>query len=232
MAPVRHTTTPLENTFESRTRPRFPGDWRAEPAVLRGDALVIAGHEVMCRWETDYMRMLADIATRNGGHILELGFGLGLSCGFILGCPAVQTHTVIEAHPDVLALAHELYPEPIRQGRLRVLSGFWEDVVSSLPSGHFDGILFDTYPLSEEHIDRNHFWFFGDAHRLLRTGGVFTYYSDEEGHPERGPFAEEHLRHLRTAGFSNIDHKMCAVAPPPDCMYWNKTTLVAPVVVK
>lgn len=65
--------------------------------------------------------------------------------------------------------------------KIKLLEGFWEDIMPQLPDESFDGILFDIYPLDLEqsYVNKDHAWFFGDAYRLLKKKGVFTYYSNE-----------------------------------------------------
>jgi guanidinoacetate N-methyltransferase len=197
--------------------------WRDAPARFDEHTLTIQGHPVMEDWEDGYMRMLADIAATPGGVVLEVGFGMGISARYIQK-KNVARHLLIEANADVyerLEAFAEAYPT------VEPLAGFWEDVTPSLPDGCLDGILFDTYPLSEREIHRNHFPFFPEAHRLLKPGGVLTYYSDEID-----TYSEAHLRALNDAGFTHIRKKLCAVTPPEGCGYWRSRTLLAPIVRK
>ena len=69
------------------TRPEFPRntqEWTQSPAIFTKDSLVIHNHHVMETWEAGYMETLAEIVTQNGGNVLEIGFGLGISSNFIL----------------------------------------------------------------------------------------------------------------------------------------------------
>jgi guanidinoacetate N-methyltransferase len=198
--------------------------WRNSPAVFSSHELTIQGHPVMEDWEDEYMKLLASIATSNGGAILEVGYGMGISTRYIQE-HIIKEHTIIEANQDVFeklvtyanTSAHTIVP----------MLGFWEEVVTSLPNESFDGILFDTYPLTEEDIHVNHFSFFKEAYRLLKPGGILTYYSDEII-----DFSLVHLELLQEAGFRDINKQLCSITPPPDCKYWKSATIVAPIVRK
>lgn len=221
--------TELPETVASRTTIGFPGraEWCASDAVYTDDTLRIAGHPVMEAWETSYMHRLARIVTGGGGRILEVGYGMGISASAVLSHPEVTSYTVIDCHPDVAARALDRLRSDIAAGRASVIVGFWEDVTAKLRSESFDGILFDTYPLTVEEVHRNHFPFFPEAHRLLRPGGVLTYYSDEET-----GFSEQHLQALHDAGFHEPSMEVCRLDTPPECEYWRAETMIAPIVRK
>jgi len=203
-------------------------DWAKAGAVYDEHTLRIAGHPVMEDWEINYMEKLAEIATSGGGNVLELGYGMGLSAKAIQS-QNIKSHYVIECHPDVVAQCVKNFHYAISSNRLHVLSGFWQDITPFLKDGTFDGILFDTYPMSEEEIHSNHFWFFSEAYRLLKPGGVFTYYSDEATN-----FSDHHLAKLKSAGFKekNIRFEVCDVNPPKDCEYWQEKTMIVPIITK
>lgn len=200
--------------------------WKTAGASFTEHELKILGEPVMEDWETPYMKELSDIACRNGGVILELGFGMGISADFIQK-NAISKHIIIEANHDVAEKAREF-------GRMathdvEVLEGFWEEVIDRIPDESIDGILFDTYPLSDKELYQNHFFFFPYAYKKLKKGGILTYYSDEEK-----DFGEVHLRKLTEAGFEpeKIGRKVVAVDTPPECEYWKAGTFLAPIVVK
>lgn len=198
--------------------------WRDASATFTDHTLTIQGHPVMEDWEEGYMKRLAHICAAQGGTVLEVGFGMGISARHIQRHP-IDRHIVIEANWDVFeqlvafakSAAHPVSP----------LFGFWEDTTALLPDASVSGILFDTYPLTEEEIHRNHFPFFKEAHRLLRPGGVLTYYSDEID-----SFSPQHRALLEEAGFSDIQGETFPVTPPADCQYWKSATILAPIVRK
>lgn len=218
------------DTIESRKKIGFPKkreDWNKEPAVFDDHTLRIDGHPVMEDWETGYMESLANIVTQNGGSVLELGYGMGISARFIQSHKSIKNHYIVECHPDVVIKGINDLHKEVEQSKVHFLSGFWQDITPQLRDASFDGILFDTYPLTEEEIHSNHFWFFEEAYRLLKKGGVLTYYSDEVS-----KFSANHLHKLQYAGFREINLDIVKVNPPEDCEYWQHNTIVAPIIIK
>ncbi|MCW6052827.1 hypothetical protein K4039_22815 [Lyngbya sp. CCAP 1446/10] len=78
--------------------------------------------------------------------------------------------------------------------------------------------------LEELHTAR--FSFFSEAHRLLKSGGVFTHYSGELD------FTDEYTQYLHKAGFSKFSGELVSVNPPNDCLYWRSNQIMAPIIIK
>ncbi|HKT05674.1 MAG TPA: hypothetical protein VJT31_39680 [Rugosimonospora sp.] len=205
-----------------------PLAWKDAPAVRDDHTLRILGHPVMEDWERPYMAKLAEIAASKGGRVLEIGYGMGISAGFISGNPAVTEHIIVEANRDVARMAEEFARRPENAGRVRIVEGLSWDVVDQLDAESLDGILHDAYPLDESQV-QNQAHFAKYAHRLLKPGGVFTYFSDEPL-----DYRPEHLDMLVDAGFAkdNISYEIVAVRPPDACEYWKSSTILAPIVIK
>ena len=219
---VRDTThqTRVDIGFQDRQA------WKSAPAIFGEHTLKILDHPVMEDWETPYMEKLAKIATSRGGVVVELGFGMGISAGFIQRAN-IEKHIIVEANHQVAEKGRGFAEKSAHP--VEVLEGLWEEVIDKLPDDSIDGILFDTYPLSELEIHKNHFGFFRTAFKKLKVGGIFTYYSDEID-----SFSPTHLQKLTEAGFKreNIKGEIIFVEPPKNCQYWKSNTMLAPVVIK
>lgn len=188
--------------------------------MLTGDDLRIGNWQVMRRWETPLMKVLAREASVHHGDILEVGFGMGISADAILahGC---RSYTAIEAHPKVADLARRWAEH--QATHVRIIEGYWQDVVPNLVA-RYDGILFDTYPMSRRERHKNHFPFIPVAPQLLREGGFLTLYSDETI-----DFRPQHLKLLLTH-FDEVKLiKVTGLTPPADCEYWQSDLMVIPV---
>lgn len=89
---------------------------------------------VMMAWEKPLMEAHAKAVCSGGGHILNIGFGMGLVDTAIQQYSPV-THTIVEAHPEV-------YERMLRSGwgekdNVKIIFGRWQDVLSQLES--YDG---------------------------------------------------------------------------------------------
>lgn len=201
--------------------------WKKTTPLYTEKSLLIKSYQVMQRWEDGYMKSLAAIATSKGGDILEIGFGMGISAGYIQKSKKINSHTVIECHPAVIEFAKKTFNQELKSGRMKILEGFWEDITPNLPDKLYDGILFDSCPLDSGVEFFQFFPFFEEAYRLLKDDGIFTYFSDEATE-----ISSEHRKELETAGFKNIDFKICKVHPPKSCEYWKHHTIVSPIIRK
>lgn len=201
--------------------------WKKTTPLYTEKSLLIKSYQVMQRWEDGYMKSLAAIATSKGGDVLEVGFGMGISAGYIQKSSKINSHTVIECHPAVIEFAKKMFDKELKSGRMKILEGFWEDITPSLRDKLYDGILFDSCPLDSGVEFFQFFPFFEEACRLLKDDGIFTYFSDEATE-----ISSEHQKELEAAGFKNIAFKICKVHPPKSCEYWKHRTIVSPIIRK
>lgn len=211
-------------------RPQIVVDWAGSQARYDDAQLIIDGQQVMQDWERPYMEAMANVVTETHGDVLEIGFGMGISASYIQAL-GVRSYTVIECNDDVMQRFEQWRARYVGRD-IRLVPGKWQDVIDSL--GSFDGIFFDTYPLSEEEFEQyvirdatfgQHF--FAAAARHLRAGGILTYYSNEIDSVSR--------RHQRALfeHFSSVCFSVCRpLFPPSDCNYWWADSMVVVKAVK
>ena len=95
--------------------------------------------EVMMDWEDPIMSASAAYICEGGGDILEIGFGMGISAGYIHS-HSISSHTIIENHPQIIPKAQEWANG---KSNVTIITGSWYDVRNSLST--YDGIFYDTY---------------------------------------------------------------------------------------
>lgn len=99
--------------------------------------------EVMMDWEDSLMSASAAYVTENGGDILEIGFGMGISADYIQS-HSISSHTIVENHPDIIPLAQNWAAD---KPDVNIVTGSWYDNLDSLNT--YDGVFYDTY--GDEH---------------------------------------------------------------------------------
>ena len=96
------------------------------------------GMSVMMDWEDPIMSASAAYVTQGGGDILELGFGMGISAGYIQS-HSISSHTIVEIHPQMLEKANTWASG---KSNVTIIEGDWNNVEFNKT---YDGIFIDTY---------------------------------------------------------------------------------------
>ena len=127
------------------------------------EILLPDGFEVMMEWERPIMERSAEIITVNSGDVLNVGFGMAIIDTAIQQFE-LNTHTIIEAHPQVIARAKEWAKD---KKSVQIVPTRWQEALNEI--GPFDGIYFDT--LMPPMIP-----FMRETPKLLKPGGIFTFF--------------------------------------------------------
>jgi len=204
--------------------------WAQAEVSVDDKYLKIQGHPVMEAWEHPYMQRLAEITSSQGGNVLELGFGMAISATYMQknknsATKPLVSHHIIDANINQAARADKWAIETAKS-QVVIHRGYSWDVAPSLRDGFFDGILYDTYPLEKNKVGTHHRDFIADAARLLKKGGVFTYFSNDVG-----KISDEDMKMLREAGFECTEEHV-PTDTPADCQYWREKYLIAPTCIK
>lgn len=227
---LEHLDVVSKRFVDGSKRQEIVEDWAKSQAQYQESQLLISGQQVMQEWERPYMEAMAKAVTETHGEVLEVGFGMGISATYIQSL-GVKSYTVIECNGDV-AKQFEQWKARYPGRDIRLVIGKWQEVIDRL--GLFDGIFFDTYPLSEQEFNQyvvedvtfaQHF--FEAAARHLRDGGIFSYYSNEIDSVSR--------RHQRALFkyFKSVTFSVChPLFPPKDCNYWWADSMVVVKAVK
>lgn len=124
----------------------------------------------MMDWEKPIMKLVSEMICKNGGRILNIGFGMGIVDTYISELKPME-HVIIERNLDV-------YKYMVDNGWLekpntKVIFDSWQNVLDDI--GTFDGIYLDTWcderlQSTPKLLEKN-----------LKVGGVFSmWYNQSE----------------------------------------------------
>tara|TARA_A100001515_G_scaffold51841_1_gene40901 strand:+ start:1087 stop:1659 length:573 start_codon:yes stop_codon:yes gene_type:complete len=166
--------------------------------------------EVMMDWEHPLMSASAAYVTENGGDILEIGFGMGISAGYIHS-HSISSHTIVENHPDIIPKAVEWASN---KSNVTIISQSWMgwiDEVTTVENKNlptFDGIFYDTYG------DDDMFYFSSSLSNLTKNGTKVTWWNNET--------SETNYYNIPNVTYQSIN------VNPPENTYFNSTTYYLP----
>jgi len=176
----------------------------SQSLVFESDKITIQdlGDEVMMSWEDSLMSASAGYVTQNGGDILEIGFGMGISAGY-MHSHSINSHTIVENHPEIIPKAVEWASN---KSNVTIVSQSWYDVRNSL--GQFDGIFYDSYG------DDNLNDFSSSLSGLTKSETKVTWWNNEP--------SETNYYNI-----PNVTYQSISVNPPQN-NYFNSTTYYLP----
>ncbi|WP_203257042.1 methyltransferase domain-containing protein [Hyunsoonleella ulvae] len=187
---------------------------------------IMGDQEIMEDWQIPLMKEMAKAIAGDGGDILEIGFGRGISADMIMQHP-INSYTAIECNDDVINTYFTSFKEKYKDKDISLYHGLWQDYIHNV--GIYDGILFHTYPLNDDEYMQyvngsitfaQHFFEHASAH--LKPGGAFTYFSNEIDSLSR-----EHQQ-LLLKFFSSFSIKVIPLAMPVDVIdtWWADSIVV------
>ena len=116
----------------------------SQSLIFESDKITYTNHnlhtvEVMMDWEAPIMSASAAYVCKEGGDILEIGFGMGISATYIQS-HTINSHTIIENHPDMIPKAQAWAAD---KSNVTIVEGSWYDVKDTLST--YDGLFYDTW---------------------------------------------------------------------------------------
>ena len=122
--------------------------------------------QVMMSWEDNIMKASADYICENGGDILEIGFGMGISANYIQA-NNINSHTIVENHPQII---EKLKAWAEDKPNVIIIEGDWYNVKDLLST--YDGLFYDTF--GDENVDN----FKITLPTLMKSGGKATWWNN------------------------------------------------------
>jgi spermidine synthase len=120
---------------------------------------------IMHRGLTNFAQKSAEIITQNGGNILEIGFGMGISSTFIIN-ENITSYTCVEINDNIFSDAQNW---SIGKNNVSIINSDWEDFLLSTGL-KFDAIFCDC--LEQDEFDS----FYEKSKRVLNNGAIISCY--------------------------------------------------------
>ncbi|MEX2410790.1 MAG: class I SAM-dependent methyltransferase [Candidatus Paceibacterota bacterium] len=204
------------NALDEQTKNFVPGETSANNFIglAEREQAQLTDQEIMEDWQIPLMEAMVKAITNRGGDILEVGFGRGVSAEMIQKYP-IDSHTLIECNANIIEEYFKPWKTKYTDKDIRLVHGLWQDTIDDL--GRYDGIFFHTYPLNEDEYMQyvyasitfaEHFFSYASEH--LKSGGSFTYFSNEIQSLSR-----EH-QHLLLKYFSSFNVSVVPLKLPPN----------------
>ena len=122
--------------------------------------------EVMMDWERPIMERCASYVCSNGGDILEIGFGMGISADYIQS-HSINSHTIVECHPQILEKAKAWAED---KPNVIIIEGEWFNIKESLST--YDGVFYDTFGENDWSLFSN------NIKSLVKSGAKVTWWNN------------------------------------------------------
>lgn len=122
---------------------------------------------VMMEWEREIMKQHADIISKPGWDVLEIGWGMGISANYIMENNP-KSYTIVEKHPQIIEKVKEWM---LDKPNVTLIEGDWYNVVDKICEKKYDGILFDSF--FDEHLFKFRKCVVDES---IKPNGLFTYF--------------------------------------------------------
>ena len=123
---------------------------------------------IMHDCEHPIMKEHAKICTKNGGDILEVGFGMGISAGYIQS-GSIKSHTIIENHFQIADRARDWAAD---KPNVTIIEGDWRDIYKEGKLKQYDGIFLDPNDISGSEQ-----MFVNPPINITKPGCILTFYN-------------------------------------------------------
>ena len=170
--------------------------------IYYNDSAYGGDREVMMSWEDSLMSASAAFVCQKGGDILEIGFGMGLSAGYIQS-HSISSHTIIENHPQIIP---KVQAWASNKSNVNIVTGSWYDVRNNLST--YDGVFYDTF--GDDDWDK-----FGiELPNLVKANAKVTWWNNNS--------EESNIHNIEGVSYEAININ------PPINDYFNHTTYYLP----